>query len=318
MARDFTTLLRRQVLLVTGKGGCGKSTVAAGFALASSRRHSQTLFVELDRDTSLDGIFGMSGIGHTPRRIHENLWATKVDSHEALVEFMRENIPAGPLVRLALSNRIMGRFWRATPSANEMVSLIRLLRLAEEEEDGRRRWDNLVVDLPSSGHALTMLEVPQTATILFKVGPVQARAEAIRDLLCNRLRTAMVWITLPEEMPVNESIEFLPRFRTKLDVGLDHVVINGVHTDVLEPEEKDAFTRLRTAVEPGTRNLYKLMSCVEGLVIRGSRNRSQIERLQGAIDAHFLEVPQVRARGPELVGIVADFLEGGSAARRLA
>jgi anion-transporting ArsA/GET3 family ATPase len=318
VAKDFTTLLRRQVLLVTGKGGVGKSTVAAGFALAASRRSSRTLFVELDRDTSLEGIFGMGGIGHTPRRIHDNLWATKVDSQEALVDFLRESIPAGPLVRMALSNRIMGRFWRATPSANEMVSLIRLLRLTEEQEGGRRRWDNLVVDLPSSGHALSMLEVPYTATILFKVGPVRARAEAIRELFVNRLRTAMVWVTLPEEMPVNESIEFFPRFRAKLDVALDHVVVNGVHAEVLEPGEQDAFARLRDAVEPGARNLYNLVSCVEGMVVRGARNRHQIERLRAALDAHLLEIPQVEARGPELVGIVADFLEGREADRRLA
>ncbi len=318
VGRDFTTLLRRQVLLVTGKGGVGKSTVAAGFALAASRRSSRTLFVELDRDTSLDGIFGMGGIGHTPRRIHDDLWATKVDSGEALVEFMRQAVPAGPLVRMALSNRIMGRFWRATPSASEMATLIRLLTLADEKDGGRRRWDNLVVDLPSSGHALSMLGVPHTATVLFSVGPVSARAQAIRELLCNRLRTAMVWVTLPEEMPVNETIEFFPRFRERLDVGLDHVVVNGVHHEVLEPGEQDAWGRLRTAVEPGASSLYSLMTCVEGMVVRGSRNREQIERLRRAIDARFLEIPQVTARGPELVGLVADMLEGVDEDRRFA
>jgi len=318
MARDFTSLLRRQVLLVTGKGGVGKSTVAAGFALASSRSGSRTLFVELDRDTSLEAIFGTHGIGHTPRRIHEGLWATKVDPQEALVEFIRDNVPAGPLVRLALSRRVMGRFWKATPSASEMVSLIRLHLLAEELDGGRRRWDNLVVDLPSSGHALNMLEVPRTATVLFKVGPVREKGEAIRDLMSNRLRTAMVWVTLPEEMPINETLEFFPRFASKLDVGLDHVVINGVHPDVLDATERDAFARLRGAVEPGARDLWNLVSCVEGLVARGARDRQQIERLRKALEAHFLEIPQLHARGPELVSIVADFLEGREESRRFA
>jgi anion-transporting ArsA/GET3 family ATPase len=314
--RDFTSLLRRQLLLVTGKGGVGKSTVAAGFALASSRRGARTLFVELDRDTSLEGIFGMGGIGHTPRRVHDDLWATKVDPAEALVEFIRGHVPAGPLVRMAISGRIMSRFWRATPSASEMVSLVRLHALAEQSDGGTRRWDNVIVDLPSSGHALTMLEVPLTATALFKVGPVREEGQAIRELLANRLRTAMVWVTLPEEMPVNETIEFFPRFREKLDIALDHVVVNGVHPEVLEPGERDAFTRLRGIVAPGRRDLYNLMTCVEGLVVRGSRNREQIERLRQRIDASFLEIPQVRARGPELVGIVAEALECREARRR--
>jgi anion-transporting ArsA/GET3 family ATPase len=174
------------------------------------------------------------------------------------------------------------------------------------------------VDRPSSGHALTLLEVPHTASILFTVGPVSAEAEGIRALLGNRLRTAMVWVTLPEEMPVNETIEFFPRFRQKLDVALDHVVINGVSPELLEPDERDAFSRMQEAVEPGKRDLYNLMNCVEGLVVRGTRNRQQIERLEKALEAHFLEIAQVRARGPELVGIVADFLEGLEADRRLA
>jgi hypothetical protein len=128
----------------------------------------------------------------------------------------------------------------------------------------------------------------------------------------------MVWVTLPEEMPVNETIEFFPRFRERLDVGLDHVIVNGVHPQVLEPAEQDAFERLRTAVDQRKSSLYSLMTCVEGLVVRGTRNREQIERLRSTIDAHLLEIPQMTARGPELVGIVADFLEGVEEDRRLA
>ncbi len=320
MATDFTALLKRQILLVTGKGGVGKSTVAAAFALVASRRGQRTLFVELDRDTSLDGLFAMGGIGHAPRRVHDRLWATQVDPAEGLVEFLREVVPGGPLVRMAVSGRIMNRFWKATPSAYEMVSLIHLLDLADQTgKGGQRRWDSIVVDLPSTGHALSLLGVPGTATIMFKVGPVKERGAAIRDLLSNRLRTAMVWVTLPEEMPVNETIEFLPRYREKLDVALDHVIVNGVHPEVLDPGEHDTFDELKEAVEPGSSELYNLVSRVEGLVIRGSRNRNQIDRLVENVDASFLEIPVTRARGPELIGTVADAIEGtASQGRRLA
>lgn len=319
MATDFTTLLRRQILLVTGKGGVGKSTVAAAFALVAARRGNRTLFLELDRDTSLDGLFHQGGIGHTPRRVHEKLWASQVDPAVALTDFLREIVPGGPLVRMAVSNKIMDRFWKATPSAYEMVSLIELLKLAEQQgKQGQRRWDNLIVDLPSTGHALTLLGVPRTATLMFKVGPVRERGERIRDLLSNRLRTAMVWVTLPEEMPVNETMEFIPRFREKLDVGLDHIIVNGVHPDVLDTEEHETFDELMHALEPDSTELYNLVNCVEGLVVRGSQNRDQIARLHRDLDARFMQIPMTRARGPELVGSVADAIEnsGREADRR--
>jgi anion-transporting ArsA/GET3 family ATPase len=313
MASDFTSLLKRQVLLVTGKGGVGKSTVAAAFALVAARTGNRTLFVELDRDTSLDGLFSLGGIGHTPRRIHDKLWACKVDPGETLNDFLREIVPGGPLMRMAVSNKIMTRFWRATPSAYEMMSLVEMHKQAElKDKKGQRRWDNLVVDLPSTGHALTLLGVPRTATLMFKVGPVNERAAKVRDLLSNRLRCAMVWVTLPEEMPINETEEFFPRFREKLDVALDHVIVNGVYPEVLEPDEHRTYDDLRSAVEPATRELYNLVNCVEGLVIRGTHNREQIDRLEGSIDARILEIPMTRVRGPELIGMVADSIESAS------
>jgi anion-transporting ArsA/GET3 family ATPase len=244
-----------------------------------------------------------------------------VDPGETLNDFLREIVPGGPLVRMAVSNKIMTRFWRATPSAYELMSLVEMHRQAElTDRKGQRRFDNLVVDLPSTGHALTLLGVPRTATLMFKVGPVRERAGEIRDLLSNRLRTAMVWVTLPEEMPVNETEEFLPRFREKLDVALDHVIINNVYPDVLDPGEHRTYDDLKNAVEPDSTELFNLVNCVEGLVIRGTHNREQIERLESTIEAKFLEVPMTRVRGPELIGRVADAIDraGQPADRRLA
>jgi anion-transporting ArsA/GET3 family ATPase len=119
----------------------------------------------------------------------------------------------------------------------------------------------------------------------------------------------MVWVTLPEEMPVNETIEFVPRFEESLDITLDHVIVNGVHPEVLDTDEQEAFEELKDVVAADKSELYNLVNCVEGLVVRGTRHRAQIRRLHESIDARILEIPVSRSRGPELVGMVADIIE---------
>lgn len=194
--------------MVTGKGGTGKSTVAASLGVAAAKRGKKTLVCEVVAKERVSDLLGKPASGTQIRELRPNLYSVHVRPREAMREYALMTLKYETLYKLAFENPAARYFLAAAPSLAEIVMLGKVWWHATQElERGKPRWDVVVLDAPATGHGLTFLTVPQTFLKLVSEGPLARDMIAMNALLSDPQRCAISIVTLPEEMPANEAVE---------------------------------------------------------------------------------------------------------------
>src|SRR5258708_26502360 len=201
-------LLDRRLVIVTGKGGSGKSTLSAALALASARLGKKTLVGEVVARERVSELFGRPPSGTQIRRLLPNLYSVHVRPREAMREYALMTLKYETLYKLAFENAAARYFLAAAPSLAEIVMLGKVWWHATYDMDrGRPRWDLVVLDAPATGHGLTFLNVPSVFLRLVRDGPLARPMPGMQSRLADPQRCGVCIVTLPEEMPANEAIE---------------------------------------------------------------------------------------------------------------
>ncbi|MEO0593618.1 MAG: ArsA family ATPase [Myxococcota bacterium] len=313
--------LRQRVLLVTGKGGVGKSSVAAGLAVAGARQGLRVLLVELGARAVLGELLGGKSASHRPKRVIEerypSLWVAHLDPRIALQEYLSEALKVRSLAKLATENRVLARLWQAAPSVDEMAVLTALERFERARDaDDRERpgYDRIVVDMPATGHAKATLAVPRGALGMIRVGSLADRARSVDRMLHDREKTAVIVVTLPEELPANETVQLAHDLDDELDLEVRMVVINAVLARVFDERERDVLNEVAGELsdDAGLRLLAASTRRSERQVLQSE----QIVSLRNRLDTEFLEVAFTQAQGVDLVehisnAVSSSLAEGG-------
>ena len=166
MSSALETLLERRLLLITGKGGTGKSTLAVAIARLAARRGLETVVVELGDETTLPPLLTdrpeefPEGDGRNPVAVAPHLHTLRIRPLEALTEYLELQIPIRPMVHLLTRNAAFRRLLEAAPGWRDLITLGKLWHLESLRDDGRPRWDLIVVDAPATGHGLSFLSIP--------------------------------------------------------------------------------------------------------------------------------------------------------------
>lgn len=226
-------LLDRHLLYVTGKGGVGKTTVAAALGLAAARQGRRTIVCEVAEQDRVSRAFAREGVRREQEiELAEHLWAISIDPTAALQEWLGRQL-GGPALRLLSGSAAFQHFVAAAPGAKELITVAKVWELAQLErwDAHNRTYDLVVVDAPASGHGLAMLTAPRTFGEIARVGPIRRQAFRVHDMLADPRRTGYVAVALPEEMPVNETLELDGRLRAAIGLGLDTIIVNGVYPD---------------------------------------------------------------------------------------
>lgn len=242
-AAELRALLASRLVLVTGKGGTGKTTFSAALAMLGAAKGKRTLLVEIDSQRSAfrpifdSTVRGGVEIGHAPTKVRKNLDVSNLSWQEALTTFVTALVPSRRVVSMVLQNKIVGRFIDFTPGSQEIVVLSSLV-------DQLQKYDLVVADLPATGHAFSLLDVTRSALGLFRSGPVRARATELRAVL-QAPTTRVVLVSLPEEMVVNETIETCERLaRYELLSQPPLVFLNRATMPSLTDDERELVRRL--------------------------------------------------------------------------
>jgi anion-transporting ArsA/GET3 family ATPase len=233
-------LFDRRLIIVTGKGGVGRTAVAMGAALATAVAGRRTLLVELASPSALGDRLGLSQpLDRDPRRVRPNLAACQLDPGEALEDFVRSLMPMGIFARRLLNSWSFRTVVAAAPGLDEFLALYRLARWEAERRPGTRRsrYDVVVVDAVATGHSIPLLTAPDTFLRMVPVGPFADLARNLRNLIRDDARTAVLVVTIPEEMAVNEAIELYQHLEG-LDLPLTAPVVNAVLPQRFSPEEE--------------------------------------------------------------------------------
>ena len=218
----------RRLILVVGKGGVGRSTVAASIASQLAAQGKKTLLFETNANDRFGSYFDKSPVGEDVTQLAPNLWAVNTNPAAALAEYGLMILKFKSVYEMVFENRVTRAFVRAIPGLDDYALLGKAWFHTQEEKRGKPVWDTVVFDMPASGHSISMLRVPWVIVDTVPEGPLTRDARTVKELLCDPKRTAAVLVTLAEEMPVNEAIELEDKL-TALGIVPQHVVCNQIY-----------------------------------------------------------------------------------------
>jgi len=218
----------RRLILVVGKGGVGRSTVAASIASELAARGKKTLLFETNANDRFGSYFDKPAVGETVTQLAPNLFAVNASPASALAEYGLMILKFKSVYEMVFENRVTRAFLRAIPGLDDYALLGKAWFHTQEEKRGRPVWDTIVFDMPASGHSVSMLKIPWVIVDTVPEGPLTRDARTIKALLQDPKRTATVLVTLAEEMPVNEAIELEGKLAA-LGIVPQHIICNQLY-----------------------------------------------------------------------------------------
>lgn len=232
-------LENKRFLIVTGKGGVGKTTVCAAEALALAAKGKRVLVCMCNAKERLSTMFGSELIGPEITPVAPNVWAVNMDPTRALEEYGSMVLKSRALFKLLFDNKYVRTFFRAVPGMQEWTLLGKAWwHTTETRDDGSNLYDVVILDAPATGHGLDMLRVPKVIVEVVPPGLLRRDAERAWELFQDPDNCAVVLVTLPEEMPTTETIELANALRDELKLPIGKIVVNCVLPPLFSKEER--------------------------------------------------------------------------------
>jgi anion-transporting ArsA/GET3 family ATPase len=294
------SLLPLRAVLVTGKGGVGKTTLTASLARYAAAQGKRVLCAEMVGDSAassaLSSALGIDHLDVEPVAVAPNLNAVLLAPHLGHTRFLRDVLPMRILADAAMRSAAIRRFLAAAPTFPEMGVLYRLLDLVRaKRRDGTDEHEMIIVDLPATGHALALAQIPASLLRIIPSGPIAAAVREGLDLLMDAERTGAVVVTLPETLPISEALELCKGIRLH-DIPLAQVFVNRVPLDPFTDEEREAVRRMLHGRAPtlGERTMERI-----------DRARVSLARLQREVPVPIAALEDVSREGPGLAEEIA-------------
>ncbi len=311
------TLIEHRLVIVTGKGGTGKTTVAAALAVAAAQNGRRVLLVEVGRDEALPRLLdpGSPAVGYAGRTVMPGVTVMRIDPFEALAEYLGLQLHVRTLVDRVMRNRAFRQLMTASPGWRELITLGKVWHLEQmEESPGHSLYDLIVVDAPATGHGVSFLSAPRVVVSAVRAGPLRRHAQRVEELLEDPDRTLLLPVALAEELPTRETAQLIERVREEVGIAVDRVVVNGVVAPPFPAGLEDlderlgdlpANTPLGALPPPAT-----LAACAAFLRARHELNRRYVELIHELTDLPVVALPYLieGIDGPESLRALADAL----------
>ena len=266
----MTGLETARFVIVTGKGGVGKTTVCAAIATKLASEGKRVLVTMCNAKERLSTMLGADLVGTDVTPQIPNVSAVNMAPEPALAEYGSIILKSRTLYKLLFDNKYVMTFFKAVPGMQEWAMLGKAWWHTTEQDDTRPRWDTVILDAPATGHGLDMLRVPKVIVDIVPPGLLRRDAEHAWKMFQDPKRTSIVVVTLPEEMPTTETVELASTLDAELGLKVKHVVVNQVLPPLFSPAERGALDALGdiAVADAGT------------AALRSARHRAVRERVQ--------------------------------------
>ena len=236
-------LLERRVIILTGKGGVGKSTSSAAIALIAAQQGKKVLVIEVDAKGNVPDFFDTTRVGFKYRRLHQGVYGLSMQPRESMHEYLAIMLHV-PRFSLNPLSGFMEYASQAIPGLKEILVTGKIYYEEKQRTDDGPRWDLVVVDGAPTGHVVSQLGAAGHLKTLVKSGPIHDQAEMIDAMLTDQSRTALVLVTIPEEMPTMETIDLAGRFAEDTGITPLGLIINQLQPRQLSGEVGEEFRDL--------------------------------------------------------------------------
>jgi arsenite/tail-anchored protein-transporting ATPase len=276
-----TSIWDRELVMVTGKGGVGKTTVAAALARKAHRAGRSVVIADVSSDaTTRSQLLDLFGHGHLksddPVEMKPGLFGVRIMPSTGHKLFLRAALKVRIVVDAAMKSAALNRFLMAAPTFPEIGTLYHLVHILR-----MRRFQHVILDLPATGHALGLASLPKT---VLKILPSGLIGDAIREglqVMTDPRRGRAVIVTLPEHMPVTEALELSEGLR-KLAIPVDSMILNRMPENPFSEDERKALdqhikSRAGTLLL-GTREFRKLERAISAQNLFRSTVPKELQR----------------------------------------
>jgi anion-transporting ArsA/GET3 family ATPase len=295
-----STILDKRLIFLTGKGGVGKSTVAAALGFAAAREGKRAIVCEVAQQERMSRFFERQGVGYHEIEISPNLFAFSIDPQRALEEYLLMQIKVKPVYDLMFKNRVFTYFAAATPGLRELVTIGKVWELAQLDRRVKRgaKYDVVIVDAPATGHGLGILRTPKTFGDIARVGPIKRQADTIYSFVTNPKLTSICAVAWPEEMPVNETLDLQRNLKRELGLKLDRTFMNGIYPQLFDEDEAKVLQE-RLDAEVGSNGAGAdvirrgALRAAVSEHRRATAHREQVVRLERGLRKDVVELPFV-------------------------
>jgi anion-transporting ArsA/GET3 family ATPase len=269
-------LFDKQLVFVTGKGGVGKSTVSIALGLAAARMGKRTIVCEVSAQEKASSVFKVGSVGFNEVKVDDNLWAISIDPDESLREYLLLQLKVRAMRDLLVRSRIFNYLAAATPGLKELVTIGKVWELAQDDRRVKKAgtYDMVIVDAPATGHGVGFLQTPRTFAGIARMGPVHSQATTLDAYLTNHELTGVAVVSLPEEMPVNETVSLERQLTGEAGVAVDRIYMNAMYPERFSSKEASVMSRVLELTD-GTAS-----AAVRAALSQQRRQASQLEQLQ--------------------------------------
>ena len=298
-------LFDHELLVVTGKGGVGKTTVSTALGVAAARRGLRVIVAEVAaRDDVTRTLGGELEARDEEVELAYGVHHTSIEPETAMREYLVDQLPSRTLAGLLTDSRMFSYLAAATPGLRELLTIGKVWELAQEDRrtPGARPYDLVILDAPATGHGVAVLSAPHTFAGTARVGRIARQAKIIDALVTNSARTAVIAVARPEELPVNETLQLRDALDRELGLPLSLAVVNRVVPDRLTTAEARALSD-----QPRAGRAVALALVGHQ---RAKAQRAQVARLRRAVDCRVcglrdlhrpvIDAPAIRELAGEL------------------
>ncbi len=304
-----TFCAQSHVLVVAGKGGVGKTTMSAALARMAADAGKSVLIVELEGKSGIAAAFGeREDLGYDEALLAPAIRARRLTPDDALMEYLEDHGLRRVSKRLAHSG-LLDVVSTAIPGIRDVLVLGKVKQLEREA-----LADLIVVDAPATGHAITFLTSASGLVNAARGGPLRTQAQDVVDLLSDPTRCRVLLVTVPEELPVSETIESAYTLEDKAGVQLGPVIVNACDPEPvgLDRPATDVAAAAGVGDSVGRGHLAALEEARLFRLARHAVSAEQVERLHRELPLPQLLVPALDCAsiGPAETQQLADALAG--------